>query len=1140
MRVANLTCPSCGRENPEGFEFCGYCGASLAAPPTATEERKVVTVLFCDLVGFTARSDRADPEDVKATLRPYHARLKREIEAFGGTVDKFIGDAALGVFGSPLAHEDDPERAVRTALAIRAAMAELNEADPNLRLAVRQGINTGEAVVAYGAGPQIGEAVTGDVVNTASRLQEVAPAEGIVVGEATHRATKEAFVFEPLEPVMVKGKSEPLEIWLAIRATRRSAGELMRSHATPFVGREQDIARLEVAYVAATSERSVQLVTITGEPGVGKSRLVAELSRRMEGRAETVTWRSGRCLPYGEGITFWALSEIVKAHAGILESDAPHEASAKLDAVIPSREPDREWLRQRLGPLIGLEAASIAQRDEAFMAWRRFLESMATTGPAVLVFEDLHWADPALLEFLEHLLATSAGSPLLLVCTARPELRDRHPGWAEGSGALWMRLHPLSAGETVRLISAMLDRASFPPDVQALLLERAGGNPLYAEEFVRMLKDRGLLSRVGERWELVEGADIPFPDSIHSVIAARLDTLAPSAKAVLQDASIIGKVFWPGAVAAIGGRYEAMVQASLDEASSRGLVSEAPASSIAGEAEFAFSHALVRDVCYGQIPRADRATKHRAAAAWIEAAVSERVEELAEVLVHHYTTALELTKAARGKEDTSDLETRAIRFLQLAGDRALGLDAARAEAHYARALQLAGPDHSQHPELLAKWADSSRQTGHASEATPALEQAVEGFLARGDRLAAARTLGTLSSVFVMTGNSRQEDVARDAVRLLEFDLPGPDLVAAYARMAGVRLVQGDTGGTIAWVDRAVSLAAELGVDVPARAIGFRGYARCSLGDAEGLEEMRAALALAIERGEGRDAAVLYNNLAVGVLAIEGPRGVLSVGREGIEFSERRGINEIAMSMAAGNLDQLIDTGEWDAAQEQAETIAGRAEASGDVASLLQARWALTRLLALRGEVARAVELAGWLVPAARESGGVEDIIAGCTSAALAYLGSGRQAEALGLLAEIDLTPHGRDSPTYPAFLCTMVRTAIAAGDLEVASSLTSGLEPIFPYHEHALRAVRATLAEVRHAFDEALVGHAEAAGRWESFGVVPERGHSLLGLGRCFLEVGRRAEATEPLQEARAIFARLGAAPVLAETDALLEANGRR
>src|SRR5439155_11933848 len=322
-----------------GFQFCGYCGASLAAGAgPAVEERKVVTVLFCDLVGFTARSDRADPEDVKATLRPFHVRLKREIEAFGGTLDKFIGDAALGVFGSPVAHEDDPERAVRAALAIQEAMADLSAADPRLRLTVRQGINTGEAVVAPGTGPQIGEAVTGDVVNTASRLQSVAPPGGIVVGEATYRATKDAVVYEPLEAVTVKGKAEPLRLWRAA-ARRRFAAGLTRTHGAPLVGREAEVTALREAFARAGRDASVQLATVVGEPGVGKSRLVAELARHVEALSDRVTWRLGRCLPYGEGITFWALGEIVKGQAGILESDSPEEAVAKLDATIPETEP---------------------------------------------------------------------------------------------------------------------------------------------------------------------------------------------------------------------------------------------------------------------------------------------------------------------------------------------------------------------------------------------------------------------------------------------------------------------------------------------------------------------------------------------------------------------------------------------------------------------------------------------------------------------------------------------------------------------------------------------------------------------------------------------------------------------------------
>src|SRR5439155_15210532 len=309
----------------------------------------------------------------------------------------------------------------------------------------------------------------------------------------------------------------------------------------------------------------------------------------------------GRGLPDGEGITFWRLGEIVKGQAGILESDSPEEAVAKPDATIPETEPDREWLKQRLAPLIGVEATSAAEREELFTAWRRFLESVASTGPAVFVFEDVHWADQAMLAFIGYLVEDSDGFPMLLVCTARPELSERHPGWAAIPGnATRIELHPLTEDETARLVSSLLDRATLPEDVQDLLLERAGGNPLYAEEFVRMLEDQALLVRDEGAWSLAEGADVRVPESIHSLIAARLDTLAPASKAMLQDAAVIGKVFWSGAVAAIGGSDEGAVREALDALSRKELVRPEPVSSIDGQAEFAFWHALVRDVCYGQ------------------------------------------------------------------------------------------------------------------------------------------------------------------------------------------------------------------------------------------------------------------------------------------------------------------------------------------------------------------------------------------------------------------------------------------------------------------------------------------------------------------------------------------------------------
>jgi len=475
------SCPACDKELPGEFPFCPFCGAPLtgAPPAPAIEERKVVSVLFCDLVGFTAASEQQDPEDVRARIRPYHQRLREEIERYGGTVEKFVGDAVMAVFGAPVAHEDDAERAVRAGLQILEAIEELNGADPGLELQVRVGINTGEAVVALNAHPEQGEGfVTGDVVNTASRLQGAAPVGGIAVGEQTFRQTERVFDYEVLDSVVVKGKAEPLAIWRPVRARARFGTDVTRTHTTPLVGRELERTLIVGTFERAAQQRSCQLVSMVGEPGVGKSRLCMELFGYIEGRPGLVRWRQGRCLPYGEGIALWALGEIVKAEAGILESDPPAQAAAKLDGALPQGDPDLPWLRARLLPLVGAGGEPAAQ-EESFTAWRLVMESWAAERETVLVFEDLHWADEALLAFLEHLADWSEGVPLLLLCTARPELQEQHPTWAAGlRNATTINLAPLSDEETTVLVSSLLERAALPAETQHQLLERAGGNPL--------------------------------------------------------------------------------------------------------------------------------------------------------------------------------------------------------------------------------------------------------------------------------------------------------------------------------------------------------------------------------------------------------------------------------------------------------------------------------------------------------------------------------------------------------------------------------------------------------------------------------------------------------------------------------------
>ncbi len=1082
-----------------------------------------MTVLFCDLVGFTAASEAADPEDVRARIRPYHARLRQEIERYGGTVEKFIGDAVMAAFGAPVAHEDDAERAVRAGLGILDAIAELNESDSELDLRVRVGINTGEAVVAVGAQPERGEGlVTGDVVNTAARIESAAPVNGVAVGEQTYRTTSHIFEYEPLEPVSVKGKAESLALWRA-NAVRIRFGADFHEHATPFVGRELEKPLLIGIFERALQRRMVQLVTIVGEPGVGKSRMVAELFAYMDAKPEIIRWRQGRCLPYGEGITFWALGEIVKREAAILESDSAEVAVAKLDAALSPDEPERRWLIQRLAPLVGIEAAAPAERQESFTAWRRYLEGLAAARETVIVFEDLHWADEALLAFLEHLAEWSEDVPLLIICTARPELYERRPGWGAGQrNAHTINLSPLSDQETAELVSSLITTTDLNPELEEAILQQAGGNPLYAEEFVRLLADRGLGS-----------VEMALPATVQALIAARLDTLPPERKSLLQDASVIGKVFWAGAVAEMGSRERDEVEFLLHELARKELVRSARTSSMAGESEYAFWHLLVRDVAYGQIPRAERARRHSAAAAWIERRAGERMEDHSEVLAHHYLQAFELAEAAGDTKQTEELAEPARRFLALAGERALGLDTAQAEARLARALELTPADDPERSQLLVRWADAALQAGRPREAAEALDHALASLRARGETEAAARALQLRSRVAFRLGDSGMWlALATEAVALLEPEGPGPALVDAYAQLASARAIVGAYAEAIPAADSARAVAETLGRPEPARALGYRGYARVWLGDAEGLGDMERALGLLLEQGVGRDAAILHNNLALARYPLQGPARALADFEEGIAFCEQRGLAE-PVAVLNGNCPGLLaELGHTEEALERAGRLVAAAEARGEAYAMFEpcvvefANWLA------RGEPDAPRHGAEWLIEAARAIGTAEMIVLafGPAAEALAAVAPERTS---ALLAELDQVTGAHNTPYFARQLAAMVRTALAAGDPELARRLAEVLEPVYPLHEHARCAARAQLAEHSGDHAEAATLYAEAAGRWREFGNVPERAYALLGQGRCLAALGN-PESEVPLREARDLFASMGFTPAVAEVDSLL------
>jgi predicted ATPase/class 3 adenylate cyclase len=1103
------------------------------------EERKTVTVLFCDLVGFTAASDRVDPEDVRARIRPYHARLRHEAERFGGTVEKFIGDAVMAVFGAPVAHEDDPERAVRAGLRILEAIADLNEEDAELSLAVRVGVESGEAVVALDARPEQGEGlVAGDVVNTASRLQGAAPVGGVLVGPETYAATRQVFDYQALAPVVLKGKAEPMTVFQALAPRARFGADVTRSLGTPMVGRQIDLGIVTGAFQKAVQESTVQLVVVAGEPGVGKSRLVAELGSFADSRPEQIRWRQGRCLPYGDGITFWALGEIVKAEAGILETDPPEVAAAKIDAVIPNDAPDAPWLRARLRPLAGLSAPEAAL-EENFAAWRAFVELLAEGRPSVLVFEDLHWADEALLDFVEQLADYAEGIPLLLVGTARPELYERAPGWAASArNVARVNLRPLTAAETARLISNLLGTVALPAEVQQAISGRAGGNPLYAEEFVRLLKDQEILRRKGAGWSIDTNAEISLPPGVHGLIAARLDTLGSARKRLLQDAAVVGEVFWAGAVTEMGNQEQA--QAVLHELTRKELVRPARRSSMAGQAEYSFAHALIRDVCYAQIPRADRAQRHRRAAAWIERMAGERAADHAEIIAAHYTTALELAEAAKDPL-AGELATSAARYLMLAGDRAMGIDVEAAERHYAKALAMTGPDHPDRAELLAHYGEALRLRARFREAAAAFEQAMAAFHAKGDVRRAAMATSRYSMLLRRLGDRRYPDTADAALGMLEPLGPSAELAEALADRAAASFLSDQHAEASALAERAVELAAELGLPVPARALGFRGCARFALGEAAGLDDMRRALEAATAQGLGREAAVLYYNLAVSQCRAAGPRAEWELAQQGIAFAQRHGIAEWVPLLEGTAVEALADLG----LIEQARTFLATAlshVAAEDWMGQVDLRSAEARMLARRGELSH-TGLMDWIqhaVTKARELGEPQYLGGLLALAAIARTAVGDARAVAPLLTELEQVPNVRHTLDYMRSLPDLVRVAIAAGEPDLGARLADGLEPVYQLDQHAAVTARALLTEQHGEHAEAAALFTDAACLWKRFRVPWEQAQALLGQGRCLLPLRRPAEAREALRAARDIFASLGAGPVLADAGCLLaEATAR-
>jgi class 3 adenylate cyclase/tetratricopeptide (TPR) repeat protein len=917
-------CPNCGAANPAGAKFCGECGTTLTAeagatvanatagtgtqptPPTPIAERRVVSILFADLVGFTAASEARDPEETRELLSRYFELARDVIGRYGGTVEKFIGDAVMAVWGAPTAHEDDAERAVRAGLELVDAIHGLG---PGLE--ARAGVLTGEAAVTMNATDQ--GMVAGDLVNTASRLQSVATPGTVLVGEATHRAASKAIVFEEAGEQALKGKTAPLPAWRAVRVVAEVGGR-NRSEAleAPFVGRDEELRTLKDQYHTTSRDRRLRLVSVIGPAGIGKSRLAWEFLKYVDGLAETVWWHDGRSPAYGDGITFWALGEMIRERCHLLATD--DEATTRmrvreaLEEWIPD-EDERRWIEQALLALLGVEAGGAngksLGRDELFAAWRTFFERIAARGTVVMVFEDLHWADPGLLDFIDHLLEWSRGLPIYIVTLARPELLERRPDWgAAKRNFTSLSLEPLTTTAMRQLLAGLVP--GLPEHAVRHIVERADGIPLYAVETVRMLLAEGRLREEDGAYRPVGTiTTIAVPETLQALISARLDALEPADRSVLQDAAVLGQSFTLAGVGAVSGLDPEVLEPRLRTLVRRELliVQADPRSPERGQ--YAFVQALIREVAYNTLARAERKTRHLAAARWFEA-LDEG--ELAGALAAQYLAAY---RSAPEGAEADALAGQARLALKGAADRAGSLGSYRQALGFLRQALETTVDPAEAAALRERAADAASNDADFTASRAFLEEAITWYRSEGDRIGVARATARVGTDL----NNAAQPFA--AAKLLEeafaevADLETePDVIRLLTELArAYGNAQDDRA--LATADRALA-AAERIEDVRSIAEGLanRALALAYMGRLqEPIAINRGVLPLTEAHGLVVTRIRVLNNLAAG-LATEDLRQTYDLHDEVIDLARRRGIRGWLTQMLQSKVGLAIFLGEW--------------------------------------------------------------------------------------------------------------------------------------------------------------------------------------------------------------------------------------
>lgn len=1130
------TCAACGAANPPGKRFCGDCGAALADVPAPAAvsrevpatERRLVSILFADLVGFTTLSESRDAEDVRELLSRYFDTCRRLIALYGGTVEKFIGDAVMAVWGTPQATEDDAERAVRAALDLVAAVSALGDevGVPDLR--ARAGVLTGDAVVNLG---DEGEGmVAGDLVNTASRVQSVADPGSVLVGEATRRASEQTIVFEGAGERELKGKTEPISLWRALRVVSGVRGQLKSGALeAPFVGRERELRQVKDLFHVAAAERKAQLVSVTGVAGIGKSRLAWEFYKYFDGIVETVWWHRGRCLAYGEGVTYWALADMVRMRCRIAEDDPADAALQKLRSTLAEivlDESERRIVEPRLAQLLGCAPAEEADRQQLFAAWRLFFERLADSNPTVLVFEDLQWADASLLDFIEYLLEWSRNHPIYVVTLARPELLEQRPTWGAGLRAFTsIYLEPLTEEAMTSLLTGLVP--GLPGELRAAILARAEGIPLYAVETVRMLLDRQVLAEKGSVYEVVgEIGALEVPETLQALIAARLDGLSESERSLVQDAAVLGKTFTVESVSALSGLDRAALEPLLGGLVRKEVLFLQADPRSPEQGQYGFLQDLVRRVAYETLARRHRKARHLAAADHLAASGEEEVPE---VIAAHLVSAYE---AVPDSDDADALRARAGRMFIRAGERAASLAAsAEARRYFEHAAEISD-DEAVRAELIDRAARAALIADDPEGARALFEKARAAYVDHGDAIAAALVDAQLADIDFRQGHPpRAAERTADALQVVEMGRGSPEDVAVLAAQLGRFLIfTGDYERAAPRLEQALGLAESLELtEVFAQALNSKGVMMLrKLRPREARVLLEGALQTALQNDLPAASLRAYNNLIATLWATDEWHRMFELLHEARALAQRVGSRDWELSFTAGSVGILDMVGRWDEAVELAE-VADQHAATEFARGLMTY---VARLYCHRGQVERARDLLTRHADIAHSEN--PDFAGGyAVMDAMVLDVEGRVEESFQALLRA-LTANPTDGPPpwvqFLAFDASESRT-----DPERVREVLDAIEKAAPQTTN--RSVRAQRARFRARLPEydALAELSTAELIFRDLGAPFYLAVTRLETAEQLIAAGREDEAASTLADAREVFERLGAVPWLARCERQLD-----